>query len=1177
MIKKLAILFFVFSIFYNASSKHIVGSEITYDYLGSNKYNVYTQVFRNCSECKFNGVGGGSSTESCNEINDLELWAYDSITGNFKFLATLSNTRISITDKTILCNGEKSKCQTSNTYSYGIEQHLFKADLDLTTHLDKGYRRFKISITIDSRSAAVNLSNTPKNHFNFCYINTTPGVQQSSPKSFGIPFNRIETNNAVIASSANQLSNYDSVAYTLDTAHISESAVNEYPVGYAFDNPVMTLSGNDPNANPPEGLTINNLSGQIAFTPTSNGDVGVFVIKCSYFKKINGKSYLIGYNRKDFEYEVVNGSNKNPYFLGGNEVWNACENVEFIEDINTRDDKFMGISDTVIAFQQAGETPVLKINVDTLTRSPFRFHTFSWTPPAGSARDLPYSFTIVAQDSKCPKPGYSAHVYRIKVGQSKIINTAKTQTNCNKYRFRTLNSANKDYLRWSMLDSNKNEIANSSVFDTAVEFTFPYKGKWYVKLIAVGDGLFCPFVLIDSVNIANFNQPTIDLGADKKVCYNSLVNINSNVSFTNGPVSIEWKFNDVKITHALTSLDTFFTSNRNIKVKVTDNLGCFVMDTLAVIVKPGWNSAVRDSGLCINSKDSLYLGHLIDDTMALNSFWFTGSYVANNRFGANALPVGFYNVYLSVLDTVNCTYKDTVQIEIGVPFKISYTPLSPKCANQANFSLTIASGPFPAGGIWSCPSKKQLVSNDSFIMGVVDSGTYQLKYQVSRKGCNVDTFIAQKILPIPPITLVSALPDSICQNAAAVTIATFENTTEIFVNGSKTNKFLPSQTKDSALIFITNTHVSNGCVNTYTKTIFIDSVIDVSLNPIKDPVCFETNDVLLQLSNNKYAVTWSTNGNGNFMKVNPVSYNYQFTTSEKSNLDSIAIDLFIKSGNTCPNKNVRYVIYQNAPFVSRLTYGNIDICELGKYRVKVNGINHLYYDSVIWSFDDKKVEHNGFSNNEQNFEQIATGNHKIAAKVYKNGCFGTIDSLITIYPRPKTKVNATPKESYSARYPIINFEIVNQNTNYSYTWSSTPKYVTFEGSNPYKFEMPGDTGIHTFNLTIVSDKGCRDSLSYQVFCLPKDWILIPNAFSPNNDGPKENDLFKAVGRVTSDFKLEIFNVWGEKVFVTEDIDMGWDGFYKGVKCRQGNYLYKVTFVDDIGRPNLLSGTLILLP
>jgi len=1177
MIKKLTIVLFVFVITLGASAKHIVGSEITYDYLGANKYNVFTQVFRNCSECKFNGIGGGSNTGSCNEINDLELWAYDSILLQYKFLATLGNTRLSITDKTILCNGEKSKCQTPSTYGYGIEMHLFKADLDLTTYFDLGYRKFKISISIDSRSAAVNSSNTPKNHFNFCHINARPGLQQSSPKSFGIPFNRIETNNPVIASSANQLNNYDSVSYTLDYAHVSESAVNDYLVGFSYDSPVVTLSGNNPDANPPEGLTLNKLSGQISFTPTANGDVGIFVIKCSYFKRINGTIYLIGYNRKDFEYEVVNGGNYNPYFLGGTEVWNACENVEFREDINTRDDKFMGVSDTVIAFQQAGETPVLQIFVDTIVKSPFRFYTFKWLPPVGSARELPYSFTIFAQDSKCPKPGYSSHVYRIKVGVSKKINTTKIQTNCNKYLFKTVNHAGKDFLRWSILDSNKNEMANSSVVDTLVEFTFPSKGKWYVKLISVGEGLACQYVHIDSVNIANFNQPTVDLGRDKIVCYNNLVNINSNATFVNGPASIEWKFNNIKINHNTATLDTFFTSNRNIKVKVTDNLGCFVMDTLEVIVKPKWNNTVRDSGLCINSKDSLYLGHLIDDTLALSSYFFSGNHVNNNRFGANALPVGFYNVYLSVVDTVSCSYQDTIQIEIGIPFTINYTPLPSKCANNPSFKLSMEANPTPAGGMWTCPAKNQLVRNDSFISGLVDSGTFQLKYQVSRKGCSVDTLVSLRILPIPPITLSNNLPDRICQNAADVTITTLENTTEIFVNGVKTNKFAPRLTKDSAIIYITNTHSGNGCINTYKKTIYVDSLVNAVLEPVKDPVCYENLEVVLQVSNNKYVVEWSTNGTGSFTEITPIYYKYEFSSTEKSNLDSIAINLLIKSGNTCPNKNIKYVIHQNAPFISRLTYSNIEPCELGKYRVKVNGVNHLYYDSVIWSFDNNKVESNGFSNNEQHFNQITSGNHKIMAKVYKNGCFGTVDSLITIYARPKTKVTATPKESYSARYPIINFEIINQNSNFTYTWSSIPKYITLEGNNPYKFEMPGDTGVHTFYLTTISDKGCKDSLSYSVFCLPKDWIWVPNAFTPNNDGPKENDVFKAEGRVSSDFKLEIFNVWGEKVFQSDNIDMGWDGFYKGVKCRQGNYLYKVTFIDDIGRPNLLSGTLIMLP
>jgi gliding motility-associated-like protein len=65
-----------------------------------------------------------------------------------------------------------------------------------------------------------------------------------------------------------------------------------------------------------------------------------------------------------------------------------------------------------------------------------------------------------------------------------------------------------------------------------------------------------------------------------------------------------------------------------------------------------------------------------------------------------------------------------------------------------------------------------------------------------------------------------------------------------------------------------------------------------------------------------------------------------------------------------------------------------------------------------------------------------------------------------------------------------------------------------------------------------------------VFC-NKENIIIPNAFSPNEDWKNENyKIIDEDGIITS-FRLEIFNRFGEKVFSSENINESWDGYYKG--------------------------------
>ena len=67
-----------------------------------------------------------------------------------------------------------------------------------------------------------------------------------------------------------------------------------------------------------------------------------------------------------------------------------------------------------------------------------------------------------------------------------------------------------------------------------------------------------------------------------------------------------------------------------------------------------------------------------------------------------------------------------------------------------------------------------------------------------------------------------------------------------------------------------------------------------------------------------------------------------------------------------------------------------------------------------------------------------------------------------------------------------------------------------------------------------------------MFC-NEDSIVVPTAFSPNEKGGNEFYFIKDMAGVIIDFKLEIFNRLGQKVFSTTDKFEKWDGTYRGKK------------------------------
>lgn len=87
-------------------------------------------------------------------------------------------------------------------------------------------------------------------------------------------------------------------------------------------------------------------------------------------------------------------------------------------------------------------------------------------------------------------------------------------------------------------------------------------------------------------------------------------------------------------------------------------------------------------------------------------------------------------------------------------------------------------------------------------------------------------------------------------------------------------------------------------------------------------------------------------------------------------------------------------------------------------------------------------------------------------------------------------------------------------------------------------------------------------------------VFVPNAFSPNGDG--HNEEFKAVVPNLRNAELVIFNRWGEVIFRTTDINIGWDGTYKNKDVQEGAYVYVISGAGVDGSEFKRSGTVTLI-
>lgn len=90
------------------------------------------------------------------------------------------------------------------------------------------------------------------------------------------------------------------------------------------------------------------------------------------------------------------------------------------------------------------------------------------------------------------------------------------------------------------------------------------------------------------------------------------------------------------------------------------------------------------------------------------------------------------------------------------------------------------------------------------------------------------------------------------------------------------------------------------------------------------------------------------------------------------------------------------------------------------------------------------------------------------------------------------------------------------------------------------------------NSIVTNDNGCPSPGTGVINT--GDYIKMPNAFTPNNDG--SNDLFRVPARANIDLReFSIFDRWGNKVFSTADKGIGWNGTFNGKKQNSGVYIY----------------------
>jgi gliding motility-associated-like protein len=126
------------------------------------------------------------------------------------------------------------------------------------------------------------------------------------------------------------------------------------------------------------------------------------------------------------------------------------------------------------------------------------------------------------------------------------------------------------------------------------------------------------------------------------------------------------------------------------------------------------------------------------------------------------------------------------------------------------------------------------------------------------------------------------------------------------------------------------------------------------------------------------------------------------------------------------------------------------------------------------------------------------------------------------------------------------------------------KIISAAGVEPFNWST-GETGISI----VIKKAGIYFVTATNICGMASDTINInyencscnvwsPNAFTPNTDSKNETySIFSDC--ILEEFKMHIYNRWGQEVFVTNDITQFWDGLYKNSLAPEGIYVAKINY------------------
>ncbi|MDZ4756909.1 MAG: PKD domain-containing protein [Bacteroidota bacterium] len=563
---------------------------------------------------------------------------------------------------------------------------------------------------------------------------------------------------------------------------------------------------------------------------------------------------------------------------------------------------------------------------------------------------------------------------------------------------------------------------------------------------------------------------------------------NDSSTLASGSYTIFWDFGDGSFdttanpSHSYSSAGSF-----NASLTIVSDMGCKDMVTWVNTVYPSpiakvW---VNDNSQCLAGNQFMYI-----DSSSISS----GTYTREWDFGDGntdsiATPthtysaIGTYSSSLKITSDMGCTSS------VAWAATVNPLPVSNAAVNNAtqcikNNSFDFTSNPTPGSTIsWDFGDGSSDTSlNPSHTYNVV--GNYAVSVTVtSNQGCVFVNNFSVKVLALPNVIATVDNSNQCLNNnnfnfmdSSNLALGSFTRVWD-FGDGNTDTAANPSHTYASDGSFTASLKITNssGC--------FDSANVVVTVNPVPDAVAWVDNEKQCYFGNNFSYLDFSSISSGSYTLLWDFGDGATDTTSSPSHsyltVGSYTTSLILTSDLGCMDTSKLAILVNPSASVSMYVSSTSECLNGNSFTFADSSTLSSGSYSRMWEFGD------GGSDT----AAMPTYNYTSAGEYVANlilttdsGCMDTAIVKLNVNPEPAGSISVN---MMTACLSGNNFTFTDSSTiasgSYTRTWH-------FGDGNTDTASMPSHTytsdGNYTVSLTLVSDKGCTDSVTIDITVNP---------------------------------------------------------------------------------------------